>query len=428
MPPNEQSLLNALAELRMTAGEFRDHLRQSNDLEMQGKGDSILRVIDEVTAINKASVTPNIADNLGDLFSALKALDIPISDPDFGPLPSHKQLRAGLGLLICSLLDALKAAAELGLEPHKTPLPEETPVSVSRRNIEHLLTGISRRVGQAEQSLRALSRDVEKHSPQAMPQQQKLVEFYVGAMRVEMDLMRLHLKVNGHTVDIGALARLSETMATLAEDFTATLRGWGNRVELILRTAANRSLRSVTRVAAGIRVTLDSALGHVKPLPGIDMPLARVSANQISGLIEALAAPPYDGKADLPDIAYEQELEVDELFPVAEAMQLLRFADVEGGDIKLTDSGRRFSQGELDERKEIFSRALRAHVPLAAYIRKVLKRRAGHAASRIRFMNDLKLYMSEDAAEETLGTVVSWGLFGELFSYNADTASFSLET
>ena len=45
------------------------------------------------------------------------------------------------------------------------------------------------------------------------------------------------------------------------------------------------------------------------------MPLHHVSPNQISGLIEALAAPPYDGKADLPDIAYEQELEVDELFP-----------------------------------------------------------------------------------------------------------------
>src|SRR6202453_1382664 len=57
---------------------------------------------------------------------------------------------------------------------------------------------------------------------------------------------------------------------------------------------------------------------------GIEIPLVHVSPNQIAGLIEALAAPPYDGKADLPDISYEQELEVDELFPVAEAMQLLR--------------------------------------------------------------------------------------------------------
>src|SRR6195952_4384415 len=95
----------------------------------------------------------------------------------------------------------------------------------------------------------------------------------------------------------------------------------------------------------------------------IEMALTHVSPNQISGLIEALAAAPYDGKADLPDIAYEQELEVDELFPVAEAMQLLRLAEIEGGDIRLTHMGRRFSDADLNERKEIFSRSLMNNVP-----------------------------------------------------------------
>ncbi len=71
----------------------------------------------------------------------------------------------------------------------------------------------------------------------------------------------------------------------------------------------------------------------------------------------------------LPDIAYEQELEVDELLPVAEAMQLLRLADVEGGDIKLTHMGKRFADSELNDREEIFSRALMSQVPLAAHIR-----------------------------------------------------------
>jgi NitT/TauT family transport system ATP-binding protein len=159
---------------------------------------------------------------------------------------------------------------------------------------------------------------------------------------------------------------------------------------------------------------------------GTDMPLTHVSPNQISGLIEALAAMP-DGKADLPDIAYDQELEVDELFPVAEAMQLLRLADVEGGDIKLTHMGKRFADGELNERKEIFSRALVNHVPLAAHIRKVLDERASHSAPKTRFLDELEDHMAEDTAEETLKTVVSWARFGELFSYDDDTSAFSLE-
>jgi NitT/TauT family transport system ATP-binding protein len=159
---------------------------------------------------------------------------------------------------------------------------------------------------------------------------------------------------------------------------------------------------------------------------GTDMPLTHVSPNQISGLIEALHTMP-DGKADLPDIAYEQELEVDELFPVAEAMQLLRLADVEGGDIKLTHMGKRFADGELNERKEIFSRALVNHVPLAAHIRKVLDERASHSAPKTRFLDELEDHMAEDTAEETLKTVVSWARFGELFSYDDDSSAFSLE-
>jgi NitT/TauT family transport system ATP-binding protein len=159
----------------------------------------------------------------------------------------------------------------------------------------------------------------------------------------------------------------------------------------------------------------------------IEMALHHVSPNQISGLIEALAAPPYEGKADLPDIAYEQELEVDELFPVAEAMQLLRLADVEGGDIKLTHMGKRFADAELNERKEIFSRALMNNVPLACHIRKILDERASHSAPKTRFLDELEDHMAEDAAEETLKTVVSWARFGELFSYDDDAALFSLE-
>jgi NitT/TauT family transport system ATP-binding protein len=159
----------------------------------------------------------------------------------------------------------------------------------------------------------------------------------------------------------------------------------------------------------------------------IAMPLTHVSPSLIAGLIEALAAPPYDGKADLPDIAYEQELEVDELFPVAEAMQLLRLADVEGGDIKLTHMGKRFSDADLNERKEIFSRALMSQVPLAAHIRRVLDERASHSAPKTRFLDELEDHMAEDAAEEALKTIVSWARFGELFSYDDDGAMFSLE-
>ena len=65
---------------------------------------------------------------------------------------------------------------------------------------------------------------------------------------------------------------------------------------------------------------------------GIGSVLPHVGSNLISGLMEAVAAPPFNGKADLPEIASDLQMEIDELFPVAETLQMLRFAELEGGD------------------------------------------------------------------------------------------------
>jgi NitT/TauT family transport system ATP-binding protein len=155
--------------------------------------------------------------------------------------------------------------------------------------------------------------------------------------------------------------------------------------------------------------------------------LPRVSANSISGLAEALVAPPYDGKADLPEIASELQLEVDELFPIAETMQLLRLAEIGDGDIRLTETGKRFAGEEIDERKRIFARLLIRYVPLAAHIRRVLDERESHTAPRTRFRDELEDHMAEESAEETLRSVIAWARFAELFSYDDDSQSFSLE-
>ena len=160
---------------------------------------------------------------------------------------------------------------------------------------------------------------------------------------------------------------------------------------------------------------------------GLGMLMTHASPNIISGLIEAVAAQPYGGKADLPDIASDLQMEIDELFPVAEALQILRLGELEGGDIKLTHMGKRFADAEMNERKEIFARALMSQVPLAAHIRRVLDERTSHTAPKRRLIDELEDHMTEDAAEETLRTVVSWARFGELFSYDDESEAFSLE-
>ena len=160
---------------------------------------------------------------------------------------------------------------------------------------------------------------------------------------------------------------------------------------------------------------------------GIDMELPRASANLLAGLIEAVAGAPYNGKADLPVIASALQMEVDDLFPVAEALQLLRFAEVEGGDIRLTDSGKQFAEAGIDDRKKLFQRQLLDHVPLATHIRRVLQERTNHAAPRRRFLDELEDQMATETAERTLRSVTAWARFAEAFAYDARTKTFSLD-
>ncbi|HEY3637202.1 MAG TPA: nitrate/sulfonate/bicarbonate ABC transporter ATP-binding protein [Rhizomicrobium sp.] len=160
---------------------------------------------------------------------------------------------------------------------------------------------------------------------------------------------------------------------------------------------------------------------------GFAMILPEVPVGLISGLIEAVAAPPFNGNADLPEIASDLQMEIDELFPVVETLQLLRMAEVEDAEIKLTETGKRFANEETDERKRIFARLLIRYVPFAAHIRRVLDERGSHTAPKSRFVDELEDHMTPDMAEQTLNAVLGWARFAELYAYDDDTGMFSME-
>jgi len=177
------------------------------------------------------------------------------------------------------------------------------------------------------------------------------------------------------------------------------------------------------------RRTTQEAAPRTELFPGLGIGtvLPRVSSNSLAGLMEKVAEQPFNGNADLPEIASELQMDVDDLFPVAETLQMMRFAEVAGGDIKLTDVGLAFTNAEVDERKRIFARQLLNYVPLAAHIRRVLDERSSHKAPRSRFLDELEDYMNDEAAEQTLRAIVSWGRYAEAFAYEDETSTFNLE-
>lgn len=160
---------------------------------------------------------------------------------------------------------------------------------------------------------------------------------------------------------------------------------------------------------------------------GITMTLRHVSTNLLSGLVEAVAAAPYNGRADLPPLAAGLQHEIDDLFPVAETLQLLRLAELAGGDIQLTPMGRHFADSGIDERKRVFAQQLAIYVPLAAHIHRILDERPTHSAPARRFRDELEDHMSERDAADTLHTVTSWARYAEYFAYDEEADLFTLE-
>ena len=160
---------------------------------------------------------------------------------------------------------------------------------------------------------------------------------------------------------------------------------------------------------------------------GLGLALPLVSTNSLAGMLEEIAAPPYNGRADLPHLADLLQLEIDDLFPLAETLQLLRLAELEEGDIKLTPLGQRFVDMDVDQRKKVFGEEVLAHIPLASHIKRVLDERPSHRAPATRFREELEDYMSEDYAERTLRAIINLGRFGELFAYDENSQTFSYE-
>lgn len=160
---------------------------------------------------------------------------------------------------------------------------------------------------------------------------------------------------------------------------------------------------------------------------GMGYYLPKVEIAELTGLLSTLASSDYQDKADLPKLAEELHLDVDDLFPITEVLELLRFARVSDGDIELSEAGKRLVEADILQKKKIFAAHLLNYIPLAKHIRDVLERRQNHTISEDYFLGQLEDYLSESAAEEVLTIAIDWGRYAEIFAYDYDTGLLSLE-
>ncbi|MFQ3648548.1 MAG: nitrate/sulfonate/bicarbonate ABC transporter ATP-binding protein [Anaerolineae bacterium] len=146
-------------------------------------------------------------------------------------------------------------------------------------------------------------------------------------------------------------------------------------------------------------------------------PLPHARAGGISGLLELVLE--RGGKEDLPQLAQSLNLDADDLLPIIDAAALLGFAQVEAGDIKITDVGQRFANADILTSKEIFKQQVLRNAPLVSTIHQTLQEKADHEMRADFFFDILDEYYPEEEVQRQFETAVDWGRYAELYEYDA---------
>jgi NitT/TauT family transport system ATP-binding protein len=144
-------------------------------------------------------------------------------------------------------------------------------------------------------------------------------------------------------------------------------------------------------------------------------------------MVEAMEDHEVDGVINLAELAESLHLDINNVFPLTEGLDMLRFAKISEGEIYFTEAGKRFANATIQERKLIFAQHLLEYIPLAKHVREVLDRSPNHRANENLFLDELEKYFSEDEADRILRTMIDWGRYAEILAYDYDSGDLSLE-
>lgn len=180
---------------------------------------------------------------------------------------------------------------------------------------------------------------------------------------------------------------------------------------------------------------VEIAQPSVTPVPSVavepvvrspySQPLPHVTAGAISGFLELLVEDDAQ-QIDIYQLAERLRLTVDDLLPLLQAAELLDFAKVTQGDVKLTDIGRDFATTTILRSKDLFRQQVLAHVPMLVSMEKTLREKRSGSMRADFFIDLLDEHFPHAEAERQFATAVAWGRYAELFEYDDSEARIYL--
>jgi NitT/TauT family transport system ATP-binding protein len=163
-------------------------------------------------------------------------------------------------------------------------------------------------------------------------------------------------------------------------------------------------------------------------VPVVERPyqvLPHAAIGDLTGLVGHLDQA--GGRQDLPVLARDLQLEVDDLLPLMDGLAILGLGAAQEGDAVLTHLGRQVAAADVQEEKEIFRSQVMRNVQLVRQIMDQLRETTEHSFKEDALLEQLQQYFSEPEARRQLDTAIDWGRFAELFAYDDDSGELYLE-
>jgi len=147
--------------------------------------------------------------------------------------------------------------------------------------------------------------------------------------------------------------------------------------------------------------------------------LPDVGIDDLTGFVQYLGS--VGGRGTVHELARDLQMRADDLLALVEATDLLGLVDLQNRNVLLTPIGHQFSDADLDGEKALFRQVAVEQISLLRYIVRELESSPTHTIEATRLIDDLEHSFSGEEARRQLETVIDWGRYAELFSYD-DTA------
>lgn len=181
----------------------------------------------------------------------------------------------------------------------------------------------------------------------------------------------------------------------------------------------------VYAILAGQTRSEKEELGTAPGEAGVTRHLPPIEISDLAGLLEHLAESKKN-KHDIYLLEDELGIESNNLLQLTEAAELLGFASIAKGDIDLTPLGLAYAEAGILARKDIFaSRARR--LPMMRWLLSMLRASENHQLKWNVIETALSLEFPPEELEEQINTLINWGRYAELLSYEDSSELITLE-